>query len=167
VKAVLYLTLSTNGLITQANETHPISPAILRDFGQRIQQAGNVVVGRRTFESMAAQAARGATAGIETVVVTGSGLEVDGIATASSPREALELLERKGYETALIGGGAALDASFLSQGLVDEICLNVEPILTSEGLSLDFNADQAAELRLIDTTQLGEGVVQLRYELRR
>jgi len=167
VRTVLYVTLSANGLVTQADEAHPIPPEILRDFAQRIQRAGNVIVGRRTFELMAAQEARGATAGIETVVVTGSGLKVDGIETAASPQEALELLERKGCETALVGGGAALDASFLSQGLVDEICLNIEPILTSKGLAFESGADQVISLRLIDTAKLGGSVVQLRYEVSR
>jgi dihydrofolate reductase len=167
VKTVLYLTLSANGLITRANETHQVPPEILQDFVQRIQRAGNVVVGRRTFELMIAQAAQGAVAGVELVVVTGSGMQAGGVATAASPQEALELLERKGFETALVGGGAELDASFLSHGLVDEICLNVESILSSDGLSLDFDTGHATDLRLIDTRKLSESVVQLRYEVRR
>ena len=167
MKTVLYLSLSANGLITQANETHQVPPEILQDFVQRMQRAGNVVVGRRTFELMIAQAAQGAVAGVELVVVTGAGMQAGGVATAASPEEAVELLERKGYETALVGGGAALDASFLSRGLVDEICLNVEPVLTSEGLSLDFGVDHATELRLIDTRKLSESTIQLRYALSR
>ena len=166
MRTVLYLGLSVNGLITQANETHQVPPEILRDFAQRIQQAGNVVVGRRTFKLMIAQA-QGAIPGVELVVVTGSGMKAGGIATAASPQEALELLERKGYETALVGGGAALDASFLSHGLVDEIRLNVESILSSDGLPLDFDSGPATDLRLIDTRKLSESVVQLRYEVRR
>jgi len=119
------------------------------------------------YELMVAQAAQGAITGVELVVVTGSGMQAGGVATAASPQEALELLERKGYETALVGGGAALDASFLSHGLVDEIRLNVESILSSDGLPLDFDSGPATDLRLIDTRKLSESVVQLRYEVRR
>ena len=161
------MTLSANGLIAQADEAHPVPAEILRDFAQWIQRAGNVVVGRRTLELMAAQAARGAMPEVETVVVTGSGLKIDGIETAASPREALDLLERKGCETVLVGGGATLDASFLAQGLVDEICLNIEPILMSEGLALDSGADRAMDMRLLETTKLGENAVQLRYAVSR
>jgi riboflavin biosynthesis pyrimidine reductase len=114
---------------------------------------------------MAAQAARGAMPGVGTVVVSGSGLKFDGIETAASPREALDLLERKGCETALLAGGATLDASFLAQGLVDEICLNIEPILASEGLALESGAGRTISLRLIDAAELGESVVQLRYDV--
>ncbi|MGA9762958.1 MAG: dihydrofolate reductase family protein [Gaiellaceae bacterium] len=167
MKTVLYVTLSANGLVTQADGTHPIPPEILRDFAQHVQRAGNVVVGRRTFELMAAQGASGAMAGIATVVVTGSGLKVDGIEVAASPQEALELLERRGCETALVGGGAALDASFLALGLVDEICLNIEPVLMSKGLALESGADRAISLRLVGTATLGENVVQLRYDIDR
>jgi dihydrofolate reductase len=165
VRTILYVTLSANGLITQADEARPVPAEIMRDFAQWIQRAGNVVVGRRTFELMAAQAARGAMPEVETVVVSGSGLKLDGIETAASPREALDLLERKGCETALLAGGAALDASFLAQGLVDEICLNIEPILASGGLALESGAEHAISLRLIDAAKLGESVVQLRYEV--
>jgi dihydrofolate reductase len=167
MRTVLYVTVSANGLVTQADETHPVPPEILRDFAQQVQRAGNVVVGRRTFELMAAQGASGAMAGIATVVVTGSGLKVDGIETAVSSQEALELLERRGCETALVGGGAALDASFLALGLVDEISLNIEPVLTNAGLALESGADRAISLRLVDTATLGDNVVQLRYDVDR
>ncbi len=159
------MTLSANGLIAQADETHQISPEVLGDFVQQVKRAGNVIVGRRTFELMSAQTSQGAFPGIETVVVTRSGLRIDGVNVAASPQQALELLERKGHEAALIGGGATLDASFLSQGLVDEIYLNIESILTSKGLALDFDTGVAVDMQLTGSAQLSENVVQLHYDV--
>jgi dihydrofolate reductase len=165
MKTILYLTLSANGLITQADEAHTVPPEILGDFVQRIMGAGNVVIGRRTFELMGAQMAQSAFSAIETVVVSRSPSQAQGVVFAASPREALEHLEREGFETALVGGGAELDASVLSEGLVDEIYLNLEPIVTSKGIALGAGDDHS-DLHLDETVKLSDDIVQLRYKLR-
>lgn len=54
--------------------------------------------------------------------------------------------------------GGQLDSAFLSQGLVDEIYLNVEPILVSQGIMLDKGEDFAANLQLIGTVKLSDNL---------
>lgn len=49
--------------------------------------------------------------------------DAERLKVVATPREALGYLAAKGFETALIGGGAQLDASFLSEGFVDEVVL--------------------------------------------
>jgi dihydrofolate reductase len=162
VRRALYLTLTANGLVARADEAHPIPPAILSDFVRRVMEAGNVVVGRRAFEQMGAQMAQAGFAPIETVVISRSGVQTPpGVVVAASPAEALAHLEQRGFETALVGGGAELDGSFLSQGLVDEIWLDVEPSIAG-GIELATEGFES-HLRLAGAGKLGEDVVQAHY----
>ena len=68
--------------------------------------------------------------------------------------EALNILKQKGFDTALVGGGAQLVNTCLSQGLVDEIYINVYP-LVSKGATFAMSENQA-NLELIDVNKLTE-----------
>ncbi|MGO9412513.1 MAG: dihydrofolate reductase family protein [Spirochaetia bacterium] len=167
MKTVLYMSLNASGQIAQPDEKHPILREILGDFFQHVLKAGNVVVGRRTYELMTRQASEGGAAEIETVVVSHSSFEGKAVEAVSTPQEALRYLAQKGFETALVGGGAQLDSSFLSEGLVDVIVLNVEPFATARGTFLGVARGFDADLHLVGTAKLSDDIVQIKYEVRK
>jgi riboflavin biosynthesis pyrimidine reductase len=103
--------------------------------------------------------------GVELVIVSHVPLPADSISFAASPREALQHLDQKGFDTALVGGGAQLDSAFLSQGLVDEIYLNLEPIMVNKGMMLAVGEGSGVSLQLIGTTKLGDNISQLHYRV--
>ena len=76
---------------------------------------------------------------------------------------ALERLREHGHTTALVGGGAELDAAFLSEGLVDEMYLNILPIAHGSGRPLSLAEGAVARLALEGTSKLSDSIVQLRY----
>lgn len=161
MKTVLYMTLTANGCVAQATESRPIPKEILADFFKVAGRVGNLIVGRRTYNLMRDLASRLGLPGIKLVIVSHSYSE-SGVAVAASPQEAQRLLEHEGFDIGLVGGGAQLDSSFLSQGLVDEIYVNVEP-LVGKGNLCALNEGFEAELRLVGITRLSDNVVQLRY----
>ena len=163
MKTILYMTLTATGQFVQADEAHPIPQEILADFGRLVGKTGNLIVGRRTYDLMHAQLAGGGFSGIEVVVVSHAPLQAEGVSVAGTPREAVRHLEQKGFESALVGGGALLDGAFLSQGPVDEIYLNVEPRLASRGGILAAEGLLSTTLRLMGTAHLTDDIVQLHY----
>jgi len=46
----------------------------------------------------------------------------------------LEIL--RDFEEVIVAGGGMLNASFIADNLVDEICLDIEPIILGEGIPL-------------------------------
>jgi dihydrofolate reductase len=60
-------------------------------------------------------------------------------------------------------GGAALAASFMAHGLVDEFRLYVQPVVLREGTPL-FPLGARVDLRLVESRVFGNGVVLLRYQ---
>lgn len=60
-------------------------------------------------------------------------------------------------------GGAALAASFIKRGLVDEYRLLVHPVILGEGTPFFPSLDSPITLRLIETHRFASGVTYLGY----
>jgi dihydrofolate reductase len=74
--------------------------------------------------------------------------------------------EAAGGEDMTIGGGASVGRQYLSAGLVDQLQLNVVPVLLGDGERLfEHGAGAGAELEQVLVVE-GEGVTHLRYALR-
>lgn len=63
-------------------------------------------------------------------------------------------------------GGAALAASFLDAGELDELFVHVVPVLIGEGIPLVSPRRRATELSLTSTHAYPDGVVRLHYSAR-
>lgn len=64
-----------------------------------------------------------------------------------------------------IMGGAALIASFLDEGEVDEVILSVVPVLIGEGIPLLAPRHRTVSLKLIASTKFSDGLVKLHYSV--
>jgi dihydrofolate reductase len=166
VKVLLYASLAANGLMMSADPSHRTPDAILGDFVRHARDIGSLILGRVTYEMMNRLGASTLFEGVELVVVSSQSIATPGAHLASSPDGAIGLLGDGGHTRALLGGGAALYSAFLAAGLVDELCLNVVPVLTSRGTPITAATEPRA-LRLLSSAALIEGVTQLRFAVDR
>ena len=169
LKIVHHMGLMANGcyaVVDESNQSDKINldealpKEVNADWAQRVGKIGNLIIGRRTFELFGSH-----MPGIETVVISHSPLGDDGVSVVASPAEALSLLEKKGFDTALVGGGAKLISTFLSRGLVDELYINIYPLISKGAYALSENFQ--ASLELIGVEKLNPDIVQLHYRVRR
>ncbi len=167
MKTILWATLTANGNYAQSGPENPPKPEALGDFAAQAQAAGNFIVGRKTFEGMRGNDGPGPFADLDIVVVSKSASAIPGVTVVGSPREALNYLERRGHQAALIGGGADIHNSFLGEGLVDEVIFNVAPVMEGKGLNLLIDQEnyRYRHVEWLDCKPLGGGVVQLRYAI--
>jgi dihydrofolate reductase len=170
MKIVHYMGLMANGcysVVDESNQSGSINldealpKEVMANWAEHVQKIGNLIIGRRTYELFPTH-----TPGIETIVLSHSPLKNDGASVVASPTEALDLLEKKGFDTALVGGGAQLVKSFLSQGLVDELYINIYPLI-SKGSTLALSENFQASLELIGVDKLSADIVQVHYRVRR
>jgi dihydrofolate reductase len=164
MKTILWATLSANGNYAQSSPENPPKKEALDDFANHAKAAGNFIVGRRTFEGMRASGG-GGFADIDIIVVSNSVCDIPGIKFVKSPQEAINYLQEKGHQTALLAGGADLHNAFLDLGLANELIFNIAPVLEGKGLNLllDKNHYQYKDVQLLDFNSLGGGVFQLHY----
>ncbi len=81
---------------------------------------------------------------------------------SGEPEEVLKELEKMGYKSALLGGGAKLNSLFLEKQLISEIIITIEPKIFGQGLSL-FSQNLEADLKLQEVKKINEDTVLLRY----
>ena len=141
----------------------PEEPAI--DWGEFMARFDTVVMGRRTWEVIAAEG-RGPTAGRRTYVFSTTLEDVDDpdvtVVRDDAEGTVRELREADGKAIWLMGGGV-LFASLLDAGLVDEVEVAVTPVLLGGGIPLLPAPATRARLELLDSTIYPSGIALLRY----
>jgi dihydrofolate reductase len=78
--------------------------------------------------------------------------------------EEVERLKREIDGEILVYGSTQLVQKLLENGLVDELRLMVHPVVVGAGKRLLGETSEVRPLRLVDSKQVGEGVVILTYE---
>ncbi len=168
MKTILYLSITANGMIAREDDTTDwVSPTEWKSFSNMIQKAGNMIIGRRTYEVMCKNK-EFEKLGKGKVVVVSQTLKKDkSITVVQSPREALNLLQKQHFKTALVCGGAHVNSSFMKEKLIDEIYLDIEPIILGTGIKLFADAGFEAKLQLMGIQKLSKDEVQLHFRVRK
>ncbi|MFZ5391757.1 MAG: dihydrofolate reductase family protein [Patescibacteria group bacterium] len=81
------------------------------------------------------------------------------------PYQVTKYLEQKGYESAILGGGAFTNSQFFDSDLVDEIYLTVEGIIFGEGLSLTTKLKNDINLKIIKIKKLSKKTYLIHYQI--
>ena len=77
----------------------------------------------------------------------------------------MEYLKARGIERAIIGGGRQIALAFAREGLLDEIVLDVQPVLFGYGTALLGDIEHSIPLDLVGTSEIGNGVIRVHYRV--
>ncbi|RJQ17345.1 dihydrofolate reductase [Candidatus Woesearchaeota archaeon] len=170
MKLIVYMAMSVNGYIARTdNATDFVSKTEWKSFKKMIGKTGNMVVGRKTYGIMKAGKEFKGLQNIRVVVVSKTGnvmLANKKHATVTTPNDAIALLKKEKFKTALIAGGGKLNASFMKQNLVDEMYLDIESVALGKGVPLFSDEDFFMQLKLEGVKKLSANEVQLHYKKR-
>lgn len=169
MKTILYMATTPNGYIAKENDdTSFVSKDSWESFDELSKKAGNLIIGRRTFE-ISVQDGTFPYPQRLNVVMTHNKVEnkwgENVLFTDKSPREALKILEDRGFETAFIGGGGSINSVFMKEGLIDEIYLDIEPKVFGNGIQLFKPSDFKFDLELVEVKNLRDRTVHLYYKV--
>ena len=165
MKVILYMAMSVDGYIATKSDEAPWSDTVWQQYLKTVNEFGNIIVGKRTYDIMLDSGDfDDFDKRPKTIVLTSGGESLNEDETAGNPNKAIKKLENAGFERVLVGGGSKTAKSFLEAGLVDEVQIDVEPVMLGTGIPL-LNESNEVKLKLSKTDQLGEGVVHLEYEV--
>ena len=169
MKITLYIATSINGYIAKPDDnTDWLSEEDNAGFEQKCSEYGNVVLGRRSFETLKEDVPF-PFFGVTSVVMTHQKIQNvwgdKAIFTDASPEEIVAMLQDKGFENILVGGGGQVNAAFLKAGLIDEIYVDIEPVLFGKGIKLAADEEFDYKLELVDTKKLNASTVQVHYKV--
>lgn len=163
MRVILYMAQTLNGFIARENHEAPWTDTVFQAYYEFIRTHGNLVVGRTTYTIMKSVGEFDHLGDPETVVLSRTAQALPDATVVPSSQEALRHLEAKGFETAVIAGGAQCNASFWQKGLIDDLIIDVEPQLFGKGIPFFAPFGGEAQLKLQEVKELGENVVRLRY----
>ncbi len=152
-------------IASKDDKTHWISSTEWDSYSAMVRKAGCLIVGRRTYHILTQQPEFAEFKDVHVVVVSKDpiSLVADNHRVAHSPKEALEMLTS--YEQIVVAGGGVLNASFLTEGLIDEIYVDIEPIILGEGIPLFQAMSLEQGLELMDQKLLSKHEIQLYYKV--
>jgi dihydrofolate reductase len=135
-------------------------------FGDLLKRTGTVVMGARSYEQSLLNPER-LLRGVKNYVLTHRSLQpAPGIDTEFWQGTLPALMEKIRHESVkdvYIAGGGQVISQFLSEGLVDEICLFIVPVLLNEGIPLYTGIHKEIRLKLTGANSYPSGIVRLRY----
>lgn len=169
MKTVLYMGISANGYIAKPDgDSEWTSEEDLKGFYEQSKSAGNIIMGKNTYLA-ASKYGYFPFPDALNIVVSHEDIENKWggrvMITDRSPKEILGLIEGKGFSKAFLAGGGKLNASFMKEGLVDEIYLDVEPLIFGKGIKVFADEDFEVDLELLGVRKLNLNTVQLHYRV--
>jgi dihydrofolate reductase len=162
---VLYTSLSLNGqVLVQENRSTPPPMEVITNFIDHVREAGNMIMGRTSAQSLLMNPAALEMFGPVRIVVLSHHLQDgDNYVVARSPEEALEHLSAQGFDHAFIAGGAKVYNAFLTKDLADELIINISPEITTNGISLVSRENFTVNYGLVASRALTRDITQLQY----
>lgn len=170
MKVILYMATTLNGVIAKFDDSADfLTQEESASYVSVVKEAGALVIGKRTYGILSQQPEfqEFLKAGVKVVAVSHTDFDLKDPThrVAHSPTEALELLKES--KTVVLAGGGILNASFFAENLVDEIYIDIEPVVIGKGIQLFAGLDFDRKLKLLGTKQLSKNEIQLHYEVRK
>ncbi|NIG53330.1 dihydrofolate reductase family protein [Chitinophaga sp. Cy-1792] len=164
MKITLVANISANGkVLLSENQHHQAPPAAVSSFIEVAMQAGNMVLGRKTFEFIQRlpEEMKGFLAGLEVVILSGTLHDTPAYKVVNTAEAAINYLKDKGFENIAVGGGTETYNAFLNENLPTDIYFNYIPLITGNGGELGTNFNLEAAYNLKAHKLLTDSIMQL------
>lgn len=167
MKVILYMAISADGFIAKKDgDSDWVSEADFPYFEKKINEAGCIIVGRKTFDQYYDDLYP--IEGVTNIVLTTNSTvpaKNHNVIFADSPRQALQIAQQKGLKKVLLIGGGHVNGAFIQENLIDELFLSVHPLILGEGIKIFESFNKQVELALVSSKLVEEGLVQLHYAI--
>ena len=166
MKIILYMAVTANGYIAKENDdTSWISGKEWNGYSAIVCKAGNLIIGHRTYDILTKQPEFVEFSKIKIAIVSNQNFKTlsQNHVIARTPKDALSLLNN--FEEVVVAGGGHLNASFMEENLVNEIYLDIEPIVFGKGIKLFEGKDFEKELKLLEVKNISDNELQLHYQI--
>lgn len=160
------MAITGNGYIAKENDdTSWISKEEWDSYSAIVRKTGNLIIGHRTYNILTRQPEFIEFKNVKIIIVSRSNFKTlsPDHTVAKTPKEALSLF--KNYKEVIVAGGGMLNSSFISENLIDEIYLDIEPLVFGKGIKLFADSDFEFNLELLEVKNLSKNTIQLHYKV--
>ena len=172
MKVTLWISTSVNGMIARSNNTEEfISWESAKLWLEYCKKAGSLVLGRKSYEIFVTwpKAFLTIVSDVPKVVLSSNKnyQVLDDFSVATSPQEVIAILKNKGVTEVVITGGSKSNSSFAKENLIDEVILNIEPVLIGEGLPIFKPETFDLKLKFVEITETKAKTIELHYKVQK
>ncbi len=167
---IVFIATSLDGYIAKPNDDLSFLSIVERegeDYGYAalLNRVDTVIIGRKTYEWVLAQAGMFPHADKETYVITRQDRPASGrITFYNGPLDQLiTRLKAAPGKAIFCDGGAEVVNEMLRQDLIDELVVSVVPVMVGEGIRLFQDGRPGQHWRLDSARAFESGLVQVRY----
>ncbi len=170
MKVILFMAMSANGIIARENNEEDF----LSNYGWKVlcelaNEHKSFIWGRKTYEIVQTWPKKYFTSEIveakKIIISSQPNLSLAaGYELSPSPEAAISKLSSYGFKSTILTGGATLNSAFAKEGLIDEVLINIEPIIIGSGIPLFSLEKFDLPLKIINSREIG-GVIQLHYSV--
>ena len=137
---------------------------ILAEYWKRID---TTILGRRTYEIAMKSGGAGAFGGIKTYVCSRTLKKIPGkkVELAADAVSLVQRLKTEEGKDIIVMGGSEIGTSLFEAGLIDELGVNIHPLLLGSGIPLFGEFGRRIDLELRDCKPTKNGCVVLTYNV--
>lgn len=170
MKVTLLMAITVNGFIAGTDDdTDWVKD--LDALKSKISESGIVVYGKRTYDECVKYGAFPYHNALNVVLTHSKDLLSNSVEnvifTDKTPPEVLSLATEKGFDRVLLIGGGHTNGSFMKAGLIDELIVDIHPLVKSQGIRLFESEFADQDLELVTYKQMNDGIIQATYTIKK
>jgi len=162
------MAMSLNGIIARSNGDEDfLSVVDWENFSELTEKTGCLITSRKTYENVKNWNDKSFDdINAIKIVVSKKSLKLnESYLLVNSPEQAIKEAKRLSYKEVIISAGPDLIKSFMDKNLIDEIIINIDPVLVGKGIELLKKDISDKKLKLIGSKNLDGDIVQLSYKI--
>jgi dihydrofolate reductase len=168
MKVTLFMAVSINGYVAGPDDyTDWVKDTQI--LAEIIREKGACLMGRRTYDICLAYNDFPFKNALNVVITHDKNLITKStsteIFTDTNLSDLILDLEGRGKKELVVLGGGNINTLFLKDKLIDEIIVDVHPIILSSGTKLFENIFPSVNLEFLATKSLDSGMVQIKYRV--
>lgn len=162
------MAMSLNGIIASKSGSEDfLSDENWESFSELAKKHGCFIVGRKTYEAVQKWPDynfNNIDAKLKIVISSDKGLKLNSpFSLADSPKNAIKKAADANFKSAILAGGSMINSAFMAENLINEVIVNIEPVILGGGIPIFGEKEFEKRLSLIETVKITNDILQVRY----
>ncbi len=162
---IAYSATWANGVCPSAEKSALFEDASLESLKRLIRRVESVIVGYNAYRILLERKISFANTKVAVLSKENASMLGENISVATSAKEALGFFSVGTSANVLIAGGVSTVTSFMEQGLVDELILDIEPAMMPGATGMFPTLSRRLNMELIGMRKIGAATVQMHYKI--
>ena len=166
MKITLVADVAANGkLLLTDNPNHPVPESTIEFYIGKVNQAGNLIIGRKTAQMFEQHfgGLKSLFPEAEVLVLSSTDYQDANVKVMPGHQDAINYLQQRGIDEAIVGGGTAVYNHFINNNLVTDIYFNYVPVLIGDGGVLGTANDLRTNFRVTEHCLLEGDILQMHF----